>query len=125
MTHAFFKALMFMAAGSVIARDGRAPGHRPHVGLAPRDAVHLGGADLGGLALAGFPGMSGYFSKDEILGFAAERGGCYWIFAIGTYVAAFLTAFYAFRIGFRVFARRAERGGARARARATSPTPSP
>ena len=46
--------------------------------------------------------MSGFFSKDEIIAFAFERGGMYWIFAIGGYAAAFLTAFYAFRIGFRV-----------------------
>jgi NADH-quinone oxidoreductase subunit L len=46
--------------------------------------------------------MSGFFSKDEILVSAAERGGMYWILAIGGYAAAFLTAFYAFRIGFRV-----------------------
>jgi NADH-quinone oxidoreductase subunit L len=57
---------------------------------------------IGALALAGYPGMSGFFSKDEIMVFAAERGGMYWIFAIGGYAAAFLTAFYAFRIGFRV-----------------------
>ena len=57
---------------------------------------------VGALALAGFPLMSGFFSKDEIMVFAAERGGMYWIFAIGGYAAAFLTAFYAFRIGFRV-----------------------
>ena len=46
--------------------------------------------------------MSGFFSKDEILVFAAERGGMYWIFAIGGYLAAILTAFYSFRIVFRV-----------------------
>ena len=57
---------------------------------------------IGSLALAGFPGTSGFFSKDEILAFAASRGGMYWIFAVGGYIGAFLTAFYAFRIGFRV-----------------------
>jgi len=55
------------------------------------------------LALAAFPGLSGYFSKDEILAFAAERGGAYWLlYAAGT-LAAVMTAFYAFRIVFRVF----------------------
>ena len=48
-------------------------------------------------------GPPGFFSKDEILVFAAERGGFYWIFAIGGYIGAFLTAIYAFRIVFRVF----------------------
>jgi NADH-quinone oxidoreductase subunit L len=57
---------------------------------------------IGALALAAFPGTSGFFSKDEILAFAANRGGMYWIFAIGGYVGALLTAIYAFRIGFRV-----------------------
>jgi NADH-quinone oxidoreductase subunit L len=58
---------------------------------------------IGALALAAFPFMSGFFSKDEILGYAIHRGGFYVIFAIGGYFAALLTAFYAFRIIFRVF----------------------
>ena len=69
------------------------------------------------LALAAFPGFSGYFSKDEILAFAAERGGGYWILYVAGTVAALMTAFYAFRIVFRVFggepneeARELERG---------------
>jgi len=102
MTHAFFKALLFMAAGSVIAAIA---GRQSIDGMSGfRRALPLtsGLLIVGALALAGFPGMSGFFSKDEILVFAAERGGMYWIFAIGGYVAAFLTAFYAFRIGFRV-----------------------
>jgi NADH-quinone oxidoreductase subunit L len=57
---------------------------------------------VGALALAAFPLTSGFFSKDEILVFAEERGGFYWIFAIGGYLGALLTAFYSFRIGFRV-----------------------
>jgi NADH-quinone oxidoreductase subunit L len=55
------------------------------------------------LALAAFPGMSGYFSKDEILAFAAERGGAYWILYVAGTVAALMTAVYAFRMVFRVF----------------------
>ena len=102
MTHAFFKALLFMAAGSVIAAMAndqnidRMSGFRRAL---PMTSILL---LIGALALAGFPGTSGFFSKDEILVYAAERGGMYWIFAIGGYAAAFLTAFYAFRIGFRV-----------------------
>jgi NADH-quinone oxidoreductase subunit L len=57
---------------------------------------------VGALALAAFPLTSGWFSKDEILDFAAYRGGFYVIFTIGGYIGALLTAFYAFRIGFRV-----------------------
>jgi NADH-quinone oxidoreductase subunit L len=57
---------------------------------------------VGSLALAGFPPTSGWLSKDEILVFAADRGGMYWIFAVAGYLAAFLTALYAFRLVFRV-----------------------
>jgi NADH-quinone oxidoreductase subunit L len=102
MTHAFFKALLFMAAGSVIA----AMASRQNIDLMSgfRRALPFTSALLivGALALAAFPGTSGFFSKDEILVFAAERGGFYWIFVIGGYLGALLTAFYAFRIGFRV-----------------------
>jgi NADH-quinone oxidoreductase subunit L len=102
MTHAFFKALLFMAAGSVIAAMAnnqnidRMGGFRKAL---PFTSVLL---LIGALALAGFPGTSGFFSKDEIMTFAATRGGMYWIFAVGGYVVAFMTAFYSFRIGFRV-----------------------
>ncbi len=102
MTHAFFKALLFMAAGSVIAAMAGVQNIDRMRGF--RNALPFTSLLLiiGALALAGFPPMSGWFSKDEILVFAAERGGMYWIFTVGGYAAAFLTAFYAFRIGFRV-----------------------
>src|SRR5215211_6225682 len=93
MTHAFFKALLFMAAGSAISAMA-----------GTQDIDRMGGLRralpftciltiVGALALAGFPGTAGFFSKDEILVFAAERGGFYWIFTIGGYLAAMLTAF--------------------------------
>jgi len=102
MTHAFFKALLFMAAGSVIAAMAAVQDIDRMRGF--RRALPFTSATLicGALALAGFPGTSGFFSKDEILTFAAERGGMYWIFAVGGYLGAILTAFYAFRIVFRV-----------------------
>ena len=102
MTHAFFKALLFMAAGSVIAAMANNQNIDRMGGF--RRALPFTSAMLiiGAVALAGFPLTSGFFSKDEILVFAADRGGMYWIFAIGGYIGAFLTAFYAFRIGFRV-----------------------
>jgi NADH-quinone oxidoreductase subunit L len=105
MTHAFFKALLFMAAGSVIAAMAGSQNIDRMGGF--RRALPFTGTLLvvGALALAAFPGTSGFFSKDEILVFAAERGGFYWAFAIGGYAAAFLTAIYAFRIVFRVLAR--------------------
>ena len=102
MTHAFFKALLFMAAGSIIG----AMANRQNIDLMGgfRRAMPFTCATLliGCLALAAFPSTSGFFSKDEILAFAEHRGGFYWAFAIGGYVGALLTAFYAFRIGFRV-----------------------
>ena len=120
MAHAFFKALLFMAAGSVIAAMANNQNIDRMSGF--RRALPFTSALLlvGCLALAAFPGTSGFFSKDEILGFAADRGGMYWIFAIGGYVGALLTAFYAFRIGFRVVAGEPVRGGARSSSRATS-----
>jgi NADH-quinone oxidoreductase subunit L len=102
MTHAFFKALLFMAAGSVIAAMASVQDIDRMGGFRKALPFTCGLLTIGALALAGFPGTSGFFSKDEILVFAAERGGMYWIFAIGGYLAAILTAFYSFRIVFRV-----------------------
>ena len=102
MTHAFFKALLFMAAGSVIG----AMANRQNIDLMGgfRKSMPFTCAMIliGAAALAAFPGTSGFFSKDEILAFAEHRGGFYWVFAIGGYIGALMTAFYAFRIGFRV-----------------------
>ncbi|MET0926970.1 MAG: NADH-quinone oxidoreductase subunit L [Solirubrobacterales bacterium] len=102
LAHAFFKALLFMAAGSVIAAMANNQNIDRMSGF--RRAMPFTSALLliGCLALAAFPGTSGFFSKDEILAFAADRGGMYWVFAIGGYIGAVLTAFYSFRIGFRV-----------------------
>jgi NADH-quinone oxidoreductase subunit L len=102
MTHAFFKALLFMAAGSVIGAMANRQNIDRMGGF--RRAMPFTSAMLliGALALAAFPVTSGWFSKDEILDFALDRGGFYVIFAIGGYIGAVLTAFYAFRIGFRV-----------------------
>jgi NADH-quinone oxidoreductase subunit L len=58
---------------------------------------------IGALALAGVPLLAGYFSKDEVLAFALNRGGGYAVLAVLGYIGAFLTAFYAFRMVFRVF----------------------
>jgi NADH-quinone oxidoreductase subunit L len=104
MTHAFFKALLFMAAGSVIAAMANNQDIDRMSGF--RRALPFTSALLivGALALAAGPGTSGFFSKDEILAFATERGGMYTIFAVGGYIGALMTAIYAFRIGFRVVA---------------------
>jgi NADH-quinone oxidoreductase subunit L len=105
MTHAFFKALLFMGAGSIIgAMSGnqsidRMGGFRKAL---PFTFVTF---TIGALALSGFPLTAGFFSKDEILGFAIARGHGWVILAVIGYAAAFLTAFYAFRMVFRVFYR--------------------
>jgi NADH-quinone oxidoreductase subunit L len=117
MTHAFFKALMFMAAGSVIAAMAGSQDIDRMSGLRRALPFTYVAFLIAALALAAFPGFSGYFSKDEILAFAAERGGAYWLLYVAGTLAALLTAFYAFRIVFRVFggepneeARELERG---------------
>ncbi len=103
MSHAFFKALLFMGAGSVISAMGgiqnmdKMSGFRKAL---PLTAVTM---TIGALALAAFPLTAGFFSKDDILSFAIDRGSFFWIMAIGGYVGAFLTAIYSFRIIFRVF----------------------
>src|SRR5256714_5723611 len=103
MTHAFFKALLFMAAGSVIGAMAGA-----------QDMDRMGGFRrampftflcfvVGGLALAGIPPFSGFFSKDEIIAVVSQRGGGWWAFYVVAYLGALLTAIYTFRMIFRVF----------------------
>jgi NADH-quinone oxidoreductase subunit L len=58
---------------------------------------------IGGLALAGVPPFSGFFSKDEILLFQAEAGGWHWILYVVGYLTAFMTAIYTWRMIFRAF----------------------
>ncbi|MFD9626108.1 NADH-quinone oxidoreductase subunit L [Peribacillus muralis] len=101
ITHAFFKALLFLAAGSVI--------HAIHT----QDIERMGGLWarlkwtgplflVGTLAISGFPLLSGFFSKDEIL-MAAWTNGNYFLFILAV-ITSFLTAFYMFRLFFMIFA---------------------
>ncbi len=99
MTHAFFKALLFLAAGSVI--------HAVHTndikqmgGLARVMPVTYWTMFVGALALAGVPPFAGFWSKDEILTEALHHNPV--LFAMGA-LAAFLTAFYIFRMLFYTF----------------------
>ncbi|HEU5252833.1 MAG TPA: NADH-quinone oxidoreductase subunit L [Solirubrobacterales bacterium] len=102
MTHAFFKALLFMAAGSIIAAMANDQNIDRMSGFGKAMRFTSITFVCGALALAAFPGTSGFFSKDEILAFAEARGGMYLIFTVLGYVGAFLTAIYAFRLVFRV-----------------------
>ncbi|WCB92069.1 NADH-quinone oxidoreductase subunit L [Baekduia alba] len=103
MTHAFFKALLFMSAGSLISAMGgdqsldRMRGFRKAMPFTFLCFV------IGGLALSGVPPFSGFFSKDEILLFEAEAGGWHWILYVAGYVAALMTAVYTWRMIFRAF----------------------
>jgi NADH-quinone oxidoreductase subunit L len=103
MTHAFFKALLFMAAGSVIAAMGGQQDLDKMGGFRRAMPFTYGCMVVGGLALAGIPPFSGFFSKDEILLLIGDRGGWYWILYVAGYVGAFLTGIYTFRMIFRAF----------------------
>ena len=100
-THAFFKALLFLGSGAVI-----------HALAGEQDLRHMGGLRkslpvtywtfvIGALAIAGFPGLAGFFSKDEIL-FRTFAGGHVLLWSIGL-VTSLLTAIYMFRLVFLAF----------------------
>ncbi len=102
MTHAFFKALLFMTAGSIISAMANRQDIDRMSGFWKAMRFTSLMLVIGGLALAAFPLTSGFFSKDSILAYAEARGGMYTWMAIGGYVGAFLTALYTFRLIFRV-----------------------
>ncbi len=103
MTHAFFKALLFMAAGGVIHALAGEEDLRRMGGLWKAVPGMYLGFLVGGLALAGFPLLSGFFSKDEILyaAFASERGNA--LLGVLALVTVLLTGFYVFRAFFMAF----------------------
>ena len=102
MTHAFFKALLFMTAGSIISAMANRQDMDRMSGFWKAMRFTSIMFVIGGLALAAFPFTSGFFSKDEILAYASARGGMYLIFTILGYFGALLTAIYTFRLIFRV-----------------------
>jgi NADH-quinone oxidoreductase subunit L len=103
MTHAFFKALLFMAAGSLISAMGGVQSLDQMGGFRRAMPFTYGSFLIGGLALSGVPPFSGFFSKDEILLVTAERGGWHWALYVIGYLGALLTALYTFRLIFRAF----------------------
>ena len=95
MTHAFFKALLFLGAGSVIHAMGGEQDMRNMGGLKKYMSITHITFLLGCLAIAGMPLFSGFFSKDEILAAAFAKNPVYWVVGVLT---AFMTAFYMFRL---------------------------
>jgi NADH-quinone oxidoreductase subunit L len=103
MTHAFFKALLFMAAGSVISAMGGVQDLDRMSGFRKAMPFTFACMVIGGLALSGVPPFSGFFSKDEILALEFERGGWHTMLGVLGYLGAFMTAIYTFRMIFRAF----------------------
>ncbi|MCL5966910.1 MAG: NADH-quinone oxidoreductase subunit L [Deltaproteobacteria bacterium] len=103
MTHAFFKALLFLGSGSVIHALSGEQDMRKMGGLRKRLPVTFATMFIATLAIAGIPGLSGFFSKDEILwqSFSSAHGHVA-LWAVAT-VAAGVTAFYMFRLVFMTF----------------------
>src|SRR6185436_16679315 len=100
ITHAFFKGLLFLAAGSVIHAVGGEQDMRKMGGLRKKIPYTFWTMTAGTFAIAGIPGLAGFFSKDEILWRAYQASWAYW--AIGLFTA-FLTSFYMFRLWFMTF----------------------
>ena len=104
LTHGFFKALLFLAAGSVILAMHHKQNIREMGGLYKYMPITYGAMLIGSLALIGFPGFSGFFSKDSILLSlaASERVGSNFAYVL-LMAGVFITAFYSFRMFFLVF----------------------
>ncbi len=100
MTHAFFKGLLFLAAGSVIHAVGGEQDMRKMGGLRtyiPWTFLTMGIATL---AISGIPPFAGFWSKDEILWNAYQNNWVYWLIGV---ITAFITSFYMFRLLFMTF----------------------
>jgi NADH-quinone oxidoreductase subunit L len=101
MTHAFFKSLLFLAAGSVIHALAGEQDLRRMGGLKRHLPVTFPVFLVGALAISGVPFLSGFFSKDAILA-SAFAGGHYVLYGLGL-LSAVLTAFYMFRLVYMTF----------------------
>jgi len=109
MTHAFFKALLFLAAGSVIIAMHHEQDIRKMGGLRKYMPITYWTAVIGTLALIGFPGSSGFFSKDALIEAVKDSHWhetdqlVYWIAYLSVLLGVFVTALYSFRMFFLVF----------------------
>ena len=104
VTHAFFKACLFLGAGSVIHALGGEQDIRKMGALRTRILITFWTFAISTAAIAGIPGLAGFFSKDEILwyAFASSRGGAPWLWAVAA-ITALMTAFYMFRLFWLTF----------------------
>ena len=103
MTHAFFKGLLFLAAGSVIHGIGGEQDMRKMGGLRTYMPWTFLTMTVATFAIAGFPPFAGFFSKDEILwkAYSSDHGS--WVFWLIGVITAFITSFYMFRLWFMTF----------------------
>jgi NADH-quinone oxidoreductase subunit L len=100
ITHAFFKALLFLGAGSVIHAMGGEQDIRKMGGLSKKIPTTYLTMLIGTIAISGIPPFSGFFSKDEILAHVYEYNKGLWLIGV---IASMLTAFYMFRMLFLTF----------------------
>ena len=100
MTHAFFKGLLFLAAGSVIHGVGGEQDMRKMGGLRTYMPWTFATMGIATLAIAGIPPLAGFWSKDEILWKAFNASWAYWLIGVLT---AFITSFYMFRLMYMTF----------------------
>jgi NADH-quinone oxidoreductase subunit L len=100
MTHAFFKALLFLGAGSVIHAMSNEQDIRKMGGLYKKLPITFWTFLIATIAISGIPPFSGFFSKDELLAHVFEHNKMMWLFAV---IGSFLTSFYMFRLLFLTF----------------------
>jgi len=100
LTHAFFKALLFLGAGSVIHAMGGEQDMRKMGGLAGKIKITFITMLVGTIAIAGIPPFSGFFSKDEILAAAFAHSTTFYVVGV---ITAMLTSFYMFRMMYLTF----------------------
>jgi NADH-quinone oxidoreductase subunit L len=100
MTHAFFKGLLFLGAGSVIHAVGGEQDMRKMGGLRAKIPWTFWTVTVGTVAIAGIPPFAGFFSKDEILWRAFQASWVYWLVGL---ITAGITSFYMFRMWFLTF----------------------
>jgi len=103
MTHAFFKGLLFLAAGSVIHGVGGEQDMRKMGGLRVYMPWTFLTMTIATFAIAGFPPLAGFFSKDEILWMAYSSPHGSWVYWLIGVITAFITSFYMFRLWFMTF----------------------